>query len=257
MAGSNERDTSWIRRFHASEQAAVTLLCFPYAGGSASFYFPVSRALAPSVEVLAVQYPGRQDRRAEARVEDIGELADRTVRALDGWITRPVALFGHSLGATLAYEVALRLGRRGTPPIALFASGRRAPSRYRDERLHQLDDAGLLAELRTLSGTTSSLLDDDEVMRTVLPALRSDYKAIETYRHRPGETLACPLSVLIGDDDPKVDLAEAEAWREHSSGPFELRVHPGGHFYLNERAAEVIGYLRERLAALAGTAPAR
>ena len=130
----------WLRRFHPAADAPVRLVCFPHAGGSASFYFPGSAALADGCDVSALQYPGRQDRRHEPNVDDIGVLADRIAPVLEPLFDRPVVFFGHSMGAVLAFEVARRLEARGHEPALLFASGRRAPSTVREENVHQRDD---------------------------------------------------------------------------------------------------------------------
>lgn len=247
MAAAPAGSGTWIRRYHPAPDARTRLICFPHAGGSATFFFPVSRALSPGVDVLAVQYPGRQDRRAEPCVDDVRELADLVVDELHAWLDRPVTLFGHSLGATLAFEVALRLREDGVTPLGLFASGRRAPSRYRDERVHLADDDGLVADLKRLSGTDSQILDDDEVLRMVLPATRSDYRAAETYRYVPGPRLDCPVVALVGDDDSQVTIDEARAWGEHTTATFELKVFTGGHFYLTTHAAAVMSAIREHV----------
>jgi len=242
-------NSAWIRRFHPAPDAGTRLVCFPHAGGSATYYFPVSRALSPAVDVLAIQYPGRQDRRAEPCVDDLRTLADRVVDELRGWVDRPVTLFGHSLGATLAFEVAVRLRREGVTPLGLFASGRRAPCRHRDERVHLFDDDGLVADLKRLSGTDSQMLDDDEVLRMILPATRSDYRAAETYRYQPAPPLDCPIVALVGDDDPQVSIDEARSWGEHTTAGFDLRVFPGGHFYLNTHAPAVLRVITEHISA--------
>src|SRR5262249_29653456 len=109
MPGTVESTDLWVRRFHPAPSAGSRLVCLPHAGGSASYFLPISRGLSPQVEVLAVQYPGRQDRRAEPCIEDVGGLADQITASLQPWIDRPVALFGHSMGAILGFEVALRL----------------------------------------------------------------------------------------------------------------------------------------------------
>lgn len=156
------------------------------------FWFPLSAALAPDVDVLAVQYPGRQERRHEPPITDLDEFADAVARALTPLLDRPYALLGHSMGALLGYEVARRLRRWGHPaPVGLFASGRRAPHINRGEDVHLRDDAGVVAELRRMSGTDSGLLGDDELLRLVLPAVRADYQAVETYRYQPGRALDC------------------------------------------------------------------
>jgi surfactin synthase thioesterase subunit len=234
----------WVRRFRPAPGAATRLLCLPHAGGAASYYLPVSQALTPAIDVLAVQYPGRQDRLAEPPVDSVDQLADLLVPLLDSYLDRPLTIFGHSLGASVAFEVARRLEARGVVPAALFVSGRRAPSRGRDEHVHLLDDAGLLAEVKSLEGTDTAVFDDPELVRMVLPTLRNDYRAAETYRWRPGPPLTCPVHALIGDADPRVTVEEAGAWAEHTSGEFTLTTFSGGHFYLTEHLPAVL----ERLA---------
>ncbi|OZM70205.1 thioesterase [Amycolatopsis antarctica] len=231
----------WIRRFHPSPDPAVRLVCFPHAGGSASFFFPVSKALSGSMEVLAVQYPGRQDRRTAPCIDNIEALAEEIYTVMRPWTDSPLAFFGHSMGAVLAFEVARRLeDRDGVELVGLFASGRRAPSRHRDEYVHTRDDNGIIAELRQLSGTDAALLGDEELLRMILPAIRSDYKAIETYRCDATATIRSPINVMVGDDDAKTTLDEARDWARHTTGEFDIRVFPGGHFYLSNHQAEVI-----------------
>jgi surfactin synthase thioesterase subunit len=215
-------------------------VCFAHAGGSASYFHPVSAALSPSIDVLALQYPGRQDRRSEPLIDDLHVLADHIAGALVPWTDRPVSFFGHSMGATLAYETALRLESQCIKLETLFVSGRRSPTIFRVETVHQREDANLIAEVQGLSGTESQLLEDEEIVRMILPALRNDYRAAETYRYRPSPQLSCRLVALIGDNDPKVTPSEADDWKRHTAGEFELRVFSGGHFYLNDNMQEVL-----------------
>ncbi|MGW0871128.1 thioesterase II family protein [Streptomyces sp. NPDC002740] len=245
----------WIRRFHPSPDAVARLVCFPHAGGSAGFYFWLSRLLHPQVEVLAVQYPGRQERRAEPQVADIESLAGSIAGVLAPWWAEPPAFFGHSMGAVVAYETARHLrATTGSGPAAFFASGRRAPSASRTEALHLADDRELLAEIVRQGGTPSALLDEPELIEMILPTLRGDYRAVERYRHRPGPGLEAPVTVLVGTDDPKVTADEARAWQSHTSGSSEVLAFRGGHFFLGEHQDRIGELIRARL--LPGTAPA-
>jgi surfactin synthase thioesterase subunit len=238
----------WVRNFHPAPDGTVRLVCLPHAGGSASFYFPMARAFGPETEVMAVQYPGRQDRRGEPGIDSVTAYADEIFAVLRHLDDRPLVLFGHSMGAVLAYEVAVRMARAGLPsPMRLIVSGRRAPSRYRDENLHQHSDEQIVAELRALGGPHQGLLTDPEMLPLILPAIRGDYRAIELYRHDPVARLDCPVTVLIGDDDPRVSVEEARAWAGHTTGPTELEVFHGGHFYLVEHSREVIDHVARRL----------
>ncbi|MFB7508346.1 thioesterase II family protein, partial [Streptomyces broussonetiae] len=215
------------------------------AGGSASFYFSVSAQLSSVAEVFAVQYPGRQDRRKEVSPTDIATLADQLYDALGPALkARPTTFFGHSMGATLGFEVARRLEHdHGVVPRALVASARRAPSCPREESVHLRDDDGLVEEMRQLSGTDSAILDDEELIRMALPAIRADYRVAETYVYEPGPDLRCPIVGLVGDNDPKVTVEEARAWSRHTATSFDFHVFQGGHFYLTSHQKEVLDLL--------------
>lgn len=241
-------ESLWARCFHPAPSRSAQLVCFPHAGGSASFYFPVSAQLSSVARVFAIQYPGRQDRRKEQSPSDLATLADQVYEALRPTLReRPTTFFGHSMGATLAFEVTRRFEADGGEITRLFASGRRAPSCVRDEQVHRLPDEGVVRELKSLAGTDTALLGDEEVLRMILPAIRSDYTAIETYRCAPDVAVRAPLTVLTGDSDPKTTLEEAEAWRGHTTGDFDLQVYPGGHFYLTAAAPAIIAELRGHL----------
>jgi surfactin synthase thioesterase subunit len=242
-------DDRWIRRFVPSPEAAARLVCLPHAGGSASYFLPVAKGLAPRVDVLAIQYPGRQDRRTEPCLQNVTDFADGVFEALRPWLDKPITIFGHSMGASIGFELTRRLEDAGIRPTALFASGRRAPSRPReDESTYLLDDAGLIAEVQKLGGASSHLLDDPDIQQMVLPSIRGDYRAAETYRWTPGPKLVTPVFAFTGDADPKVDQDEARAWREHTEGDFELRVFEGDHFYLDKHAPEVIAAIAGHVA---------
>jgi surfactin synthase thioesterase subunit len=245
MSDSLIDDELWCRRYRPSRTATARLVCFPHAGGSASFFLPVAAALSPAVDVVAIQYPGRQDRRAERPLTDVAALADRIRDVLLRQPPLPVTFFGHSLGATVGFETVRRLEASGSPVAHLFASGRRAPSAQRDESVHLRDDNGILAEVRRLNGTAASLLDDQELMRAALPSLRADYQAAETYRCAPEVTIGCPVTVLTGDADPRTTLPEARAWERHTTSTCTVRTFPGGHFFITEQANEIIGLFRK------------
>jgi surfactin synthase thioesterase subunit len=265
MRHSQVRDQTWIRRFHPragstfsagqaygrihTRMSAHTLVCFPHAGGSASSYFPFAAELGGRLEVLAVQYPGRQDRREEEPIDSIPVLADRVFAALCPWLEDDtVAFFGHSMGAIVAYEVARRAEREaGVSPTALIVSGRRAPTCHRQENVHKQDDDGIIAEVRRLSGTDAKLLAYSEMRRMILPALRGDYRAIETYVYEPGPPLTCPIIAFVGKDDPQASIHEVCAWAEHTKAGFGYRVFGGGHFYLTARPKETIAHIVEVL----------
>ncbi|MFD9984633.1 thioesterase II family protein [Streptomyces massasporeus] len=234
-------DGQWFRRFGDPEPDALRLICFPHAGGAASAFQPLSRRLRPHIEVRAVQYPGRQDRRLETPVADIGELAAIMARKLqDDETAMPFAFFGHSMGALVAYETARILEERGAlSPRRLFLSARGAPGPRRSPHDVLPDDDAILAAVRRLGGTGVTLLDDPELVAMVLPALRADYAALAAYSWTPREPLRTPVTVLCGDADPVVSVEEAAGWRAFTRAETEVRVFPGGHFYVDQRLDDV------------------
>ncbi|AJC52683.1 MULTISPECIES: alpha/beta fold hydrolase [Streptomyces] len=227
---------------------STRLVCFPHAGGAASAYVPLSRVLTPAVRVLAVQYPGRQNRLREQPLSDIGRLADILADEVHEVDEGPFAFFGHSMGAVLAYEVARRLEARGAPgPVRLFLSGRNAPARVPGKHDRMRSDADVLRTVRLLGGTTASVLEDPELLAMVLPALRADYHAIGSYRWSPCPKLSVPFTVLVGDRDPVASRSGASAWCELTSAPTDVRVFPGGHFYLDHNVDGVAETVRRVL----------
>ncbi|WP_062984465.1 thioesterase II family protein [Nocardia anaemiae] len=237
----------WLQRLRPHPRPVARMICFAHAGGSASSFATLARAVDGPLEVFAVQSPGRQDRRTEPCLETVAELAAGALPAVLEHRELPIALFGHSLGAVVAFEVARLMEAEGVVPRHLFVSGRRAPSAMRYESVHRRSDAGIITELRLLGGPGVEMLDDPEIAAAFLPAIRSDYRAVETYRPEPDARVRCPVTVLVGDRDPRVSRAEAEAWQSHASGAFELREFPGGHFYLWDRLADVVAAVQREL----------
>ena len=235
----------WFRRVgSAAQETADTprVVCFPHSGGSASAYGPLGAELT-GVEVVAVQYPGRQDRHDEPVITDLHVLADRIADALRQTAAdTPSVFFGHSMGAILAYEVAQRLGDEG--PLALIASGRPAPSRVRPTTSYLLDDTALAEQVARLGGTATELLDHPEMRSLLLPLIRGDYQASETYRPHSDGPLNCPLIALGGDADPVASLDDIRAWSAHTTGTFRLETLSGGHFYLQDHWPTVADLIR-------------
>ncbi|WP_151483393.1 thioesterase II family protein [Streptomyces albicerus] len=233
----------WLRRPLPRPAARVSLVCFPHAGGSAAFYTPWARLLPPDVQLVAVQYPGRQDRLGEPPAETMDELAEAVAKVLrtDGADGHELILFGHSMGASVAWETALRLeAGAGPAPRHVFVSGRPGPRHQRPGQVHLRDDDGLAAELRRLDGTHTELLDDPEIRAVLLPAVRADYRLIETYRPDTTARLRCPLGAFTGDADEEAPVDDVATWRTATAGAFTQRVLPGGHFYLVPQAEGLV-----------------
>ncbi|MEV7727425.1 alpha/beta fold hydrolase [Streptomyces sp. NPDC087917] len=244
------RPGPWVRRFHvgvASGPDVPVLVVFPHAGGNASFYLRLSADLAGHCEVLVLQYPGRQDRLGEPVPDTLTGTLDGIEEAILPWRGRPTVLFGHSMGAVLAFELARRWERAGAGPRGLILSGRNSPLTPEGPP-PALDDDSLIARVGALAGTDPELLADPGFRELILPSLRGDYAALQNHRYVPGPLLRAPVSVLCGDDDPRTDEAGTRAWRELTEAAFTLRGMPGGHFYLLEQHEAVVRAVREDLA---------
>jgi pyochelin biosynthetic protein PchC len=238
----------WLRRLGPVSEPWARLVCFPHAGGTAAYFRSWREHLPRDVELFSVQYPGRLDRIGEPCVDDMDLMAASVTSAVQPLMDRPVALFGHSLGAVVAYEVARRIAvRRPDTLTGLFVSGHPAPDRQRPGAKHLAADDILWQELGRLGGTRHEVLADPELRRVFLPALRSDYRLAERYKPRPGAPLACGVTALLGDQDSEVDLSEARSWAAVTTGRFTLRVFTGEHFYLTGQGPEVVGEIVRRL----------
>ncbi|WP_151772318.1 thioesterase II family protein [Streptomyces abyssomicinicus] len=238
----------WFRR-QGTGRPRLRLVCFPHAGGAATAYADWPSGLPEGVELLAVQYPGRQDRLAEPCADSLAGLAEAVTTALLPHLGLPVALFGHSMGSAVAYEVALRLRRAAdTEPVALLVSGRRAP--HLGGRVPvRLDDAGLLESVRRLSSPDAWAYDHPDLREVLMPSLRGDHRLLDAYRpDPPAERLRVPVTVYGGDDDPVCPVADLDTWAQVTDAGHETVVLPGGHFFLRERQAALLAHLSSRLA---------
>ncbi|GED83353.1 thioesterase II family protein [Streptomyces sp. 6-11-2] len=243
----------WFRVHRRAADPRLRLVCFPHAGGTAQLFHGWPALLPEEVEVLAVRYPGRQDRLAEACIDDMATLADTIEDALRPWLDRPLALFGHSMGACVAYELALRLEARGIVPEHLLVSAHEAPQRAERTALHSADDKTLITRVRHLGDLHSEVYDIPELRDLLLPALRADYRLIEGY-HPPHPTpVKAPITAYVGQDDPSCVLDRVLAWSDLAApGSFELCSFPGDHFYLVPRETEVVADVATRLARACG-----
>lgn len=232
-------ESRWLRTFVPRPEATAQLVCFPYAGGAASAFRDWATLLPPSVELIAVQYPGRQDRMADPLPSRLVTLADEIAAAIAP-LRRPTAFFGHSMGATVAYEAARRLRPRYPSPLArLFVSACRAPLTHRPAPRLALDDDKLRDYVRSLDRADAGVLEDEEVWRLTLPTLRHDFGLIEDYEYVPGAPLGCPITAIAGDRDETVSLADAARWAELTVGPFDVMELSGGHFYFDGALPEL------------------
>ncbi|MFE7798657.1 thioesterase II family protein [Nocardia sp. NPDC057440] len=244
---------SWLRRLSpAPRDGSHKLVCFPHAGGSAISFGPLAECVGTEYEVLAVQYPGRQDRRREPLVGNISDLVDGLLPELIEAVgsAQDFSLFGHSMGSVVAFEAGRRLEHEsGATARVLFASGRRAPSAPLPElRMHLLSDRELGEHLLRFGGTPRALLEDPEFRELILSIVRNDYRAIETYECGTDATVSSPIVAIVGDRDPDASLAEIEVWGSHTAGSFCAKSFPGGHFFIDSNCEPIGRLIRDHCA---------
>ncbi|MBL1099324.1 thioesterase II family protein [Streptomyces coffeae] len=244
--GTTEEFGRWIRKLSSTDDPKARLIFFPHAGGSANSYFQFARGFR-DVDVYAVQYPGRQDRRHEPFRETVEELADEIAELIGEWNDLPVVLMGNSMGALVAFEVTHRLEAKGNAPLALFACGRVAPTLRKDEGTHLKGDDAFLQEMALLGGMGHELLQDEEILDLVLPPMRADYRLAETYCASPETRISVPVHVHIGTVDPKVNEPEAAEWQRSTTGEFTLDTHEGGHFFFTDNGARLTDSINKAL----------
>lgn len=225
------------------------LVCFPHAGGSETAFRTWQGLLPDTIEVVAARYPGRPGRSGEASPASFRHLVARMVDDVVHLRDRPLALFGHSMGATVAYEAAVVLEQRfGIPIQHVFVSGRAAPDRVQPSQLHTARDEVLIAAVRLLDDRHGALLDEPELRELFLPVLRADLRLVERHHGTPtSEAVTAPITAFAGVDDPACGPADAREWRRFTRGRFTLRTFPGGHFYFEDHSAEVMTAIAEAL----------
>ncbi|MEU4657825.1 alpha/beta fold hydrolase [Streptomyces sp. NPDC023723] len=239
---------------HHGPAPRTRLVCFPHAGAPGTFFSSWLHALPAHVELVTVRYA------PHGPEENLTGLAARAARELAGLPGRPSALFGHSMGAVVAYETARAWEGLGRLPLPLFVSGAPSPGGHRPDDLHLREEDELVRVLRRLGGTAAEILDDPELRAVWLPDIRRDFRLLDTYRHLEGPPLRCPVTALTGREDPEAPLDSVRRWRSYTASSFELCTFPGGHFYLVEEKERLVGEVLRRLtpggAASAGqTAP--
>jgi len=226
------------RWFHISRPkpgAAIRLFCFPYSGADSAVFFPWADLLPGFVEVCPVQLPGRGRRLSEPLYDRLLPLAAAAGEAVAAACRGSFALFGHSFGAMLAFEVARWLRRRGGPmPEHLFVSGCSAPQLPEPNLpIHDLPEPEFIEQLRRLNGTPEEVLANPELLELIIPILRADFAVCRSYAYQHEAPLSCPISAYGGLRDSDVSRERLEAWREQTSGAFALRMFPGDHFFVN------------------------
>lgn len=240
--------SSWFPNRRPSPDCDLRLLCLPYAGGDASAFREWGAALPDNIEVVAIELPGHGQRMAEEPCRCMSSLVDVMAGACAAAIDRPFAIFGHSMGASIAIELASRLATVAErSPVHVFVSGAQAPHIER-RSLQHVSREELLVELRRWNGVPEEVLANNAIIELFIPILRADFALVDTRARGPvGGGLAAPLTVFSGIEDPEVTDEGLKAWRQYTSGTFDLQVFPGGHFFLDSARSELLHEIGRRL----------
>lgn len=226
----------WFRRVPPSS-AAVRLFCFPYAGGSARMFREWHDWCGPEVEVVAIELPGRGFHSRSPLIDNMSSMIERLLPALDPLLDKPFALFGHSMGALISFELSRTLRASGRKaPLHLFASGMRAPHLWTGYQIHTLPDRQFVEALRKLNGTPAEILDDSSLLEMFIPILRADLRLSETYRYTLAPRLQHPITVFSGLNDITSPPEQLQEWQRHTRGGCALRLLEGDHFFIQQHA---------------------
>jgi medium-chain acyl-[acyl-carrier-protein] hydrolase len=247
----------WLAYREVNPRARLRMFCFPHAGGGASTYRTWGATLPSDVEVCPVQPPGRENRLREPAYTRLAEMIPPLTDALKPYLDLPFVFFGHSLGSLTAFELARELRRRGwAQPAHVFVSGRCAPDLPpREEVIHALPEAEFVAKIRAMNGTPDEVLQHEELMKLLVPILRADFTAHETYEFIREQPLDAGISAFGGLGDVDVHREDLEGWKDQTRGRFRLRMLPGDHFFINSSKDLLLESVARDLAEISATAP--
>lgn len=244
---------TWVTCSKPNSQASLRLFCFPYAGGSSLIFRTWCDSLPANVEVCAIELPGRGTHSSSAPFRRLKPLVGAIASALVPHLDKPFALFGHSMGGLLSFEVSRLLRQEtGISPVHLFVSASRAPQiPDPDPPIHTLPEPDFLNELRRYNGTPEAVLENTELMQLLIPTVRADFAVIETYVYTPAPPLDCPLTVFGGLQDWKADYKMLEPWGEQTNAAFSLKLFPGDHFFVHSAKSLLLQFLSQELEQIA------
>ena len=248
VAKRNLKLSTWFPLYQSVRKPALRVFCFPYAGGSASLFREWPKAMPSNVELLALQLPARGGRLFEEpfkRVDDLVQVVIETVLPL---LDIPFVLFGYSLGALLAFEVARTLQvQLQRIPEKVFVAACQAPQTMGSRiRRHQMSEGDLVNELKRLNGTPPEILENESMLRCFLPALRADFEMIDTYIYKPLAQLQCSIRAFGGTRD-RISIEHLRGWSEQSSSGYSMDMIEGDHFFIKHSSEELLRLLRQDL----------
>lgn len=228
---------------------ALRLFCFPYAGGSSYSFRSWSNYFPPTIEIIALEIPGRGIKIKDKPYQNIEPLVNEIALEIVPYLDKPFAFFGHSMGGLVSFELARLIRRQyNLEPVHLFISGRCAPQINNSKTIiNNLPETDFIQELRQLNGTPEAVLNNSELMKILIPILRADFAVLENYVYSPESPFNCPISVFGGLQDREVLLEELEAWRKQTLGSFSLKMLTGDHFFIDSSQSFLLQELIQQL----------
>ncbi len=255
-ARTQELDRRWLKRFGPRDDAAIRLLCFHYAGGSASMYRRWPLLMTPSVEPIAVQLPGRADRFNEPAYHRMAPLVDELIEVVEPLLDRPFACYGVSMGARVSWALAHALRERGMPmPLRLYVACDAAPLTDNGVWKWEGREDGLEGYVREMGGTPPEVLAEPMLLAALLPTLRADLTVLSTHGFRPARPLDLPIHAFCGVDDIEAPPRRMRDWQAETSARFVLDTMACGHFFDADTERQVIDTIGRDLTAEDRSAP--
>lgn len=235
-------ESRWLVRHVPRPEARLRLLCIPCAGAGAVSYRAWAMSLPEEIELITVQLPGRESRLREAPLRSAQAVAREIAPLVLDEIEPPLAIFGHSMGSVIAFELAHALEAIDASRLVhLFVSARGAPHIPVKSRKYALSDADFHRELAAYGGTPESVLSNRPFMQALLPAIRADFEITEAYEYACRPKLRCPITVFGAPDDRLIPAESMAPWRHETSAACNLHWIDGGHFFVRSKLSQVLG----------------
>lgn len=240
----------WIKYGNKNPDAKIRLFCLPYAGASASIYNKWQNEFGKLIEVQPIQLPGRENRYEEKYDTNVKDLVQNISVGIEQFLDKPFAIFGHSMGAILAYELSCEIYKRYAKKLtALFVSACRCPEQMSDYKpiIHNLPDDEFFKAVQGYNGIHPEFLQSKEFIQYFIPILRNDFKTVETYTYEKKSQLECPIIAYCGINDSNILTDQVIKWQDYTSDKFSYKIFEGDHFFINKFTKDICQDIEKNL----------